>query len=200
MNRDQRIGKIIDTLTNGSADVKRNPSEANYKQWEGKIKRAARRPTNYFWWFFLIIIVVVTTIISYSSGREFKGNHPSYSSNGAISASETNLNMVSTLSISTLKPTAKPKESSCIGAPLQRMSINGRGYICTKVDRVIIRTGAGKSNSEITRKHPGTQFDVVGGPKCANNLSWWKIRTNDGIVGWIAEGGDDLDEYFICPQ
>jgi hypothetical protein len=90
--------------------------------------------------------------------------------------------------------------TSCPGAPKQRLEVGRRGYVCTQYDRVIVRTEPRKRGDEITRLVPGTYFKVTDGPACANNWSWWKIRTDDGIKGWIAEGGDDVDPYFICPQ
>lgn len=89
--------------------------------------------------------------------------------------------------------------SSCPGAPAQRVAVNGKAYVCTQSDRLIVRDKAGKSSSEITRLYPGTEMTIVKGPVCRDGWSWWRIRTVDGIVGWVAEGGDNIDTYFICP-
>lgn len=90
--------------------------------------------------------------------------------------------------------------SSCPGAPPQRVEVGMQAYVCTQSDRVRVREDAGVSGSEITRLEPGTSFTIVKGPKCSDNWSWWRIRTGNGVVGWVAEGGDDIDSYFICPS
>jgi hypothetical protein len=89
--------------------------------------------------------------------------------------------------------------TSCPGAPTQKVEVGGLAYICTDVDRVIVRNGPAKSNSVMMRLEPGTQFKVINGPVCSDNWSWWRIRMQDGTVGWISEGGDNEDTYFICP-
>ena len=41
-NQDPKIKKVIDTLAEGSRSVKNNPSEQNYREWEGKIEQAGK--------------------------------------------------------------------------------------------------------------------------------------------------------------
>jgi hypothetical protein len=96
--------------------------------------------------------------------------------------------------------TPSPTVSSCPGAPPQRVSVGRRAWVCTKRDRLIVRSQPNRNGSEITRIEPGTYFRILNGPACANNWSWWEIKTDTGIKGWVAEGGDDIDPYFICPQ
>jgi hypothetical protein len=88
----------------------------------------------------------------------------------------------------------------CPGAPPQRMQIDKRGYVCTQKDRVALRTEPGRGYDVLKYLDPGTTFLVVNGAVCADNWSWWEVRLDDGFVGWIAEGGDNVDPYFICPQ
>ncbi len=90
--------------------------------------------------------------------------------------------------------------SSCPGAPTQRVVVGDKAYVCTQRDRLIVRKGPGKSEPEITRIVTGTNFVIVKGPICADSWSWWRIRTNDGVVGWVSEGGDSTDTYFFCPR
>lgn len=89
--------------------------------------------------------------------------------------------------------------SSCPGAPPQRMVVDQRGYVCTQNDHVNLRSGPDRSNDLVLRLGPGAPIIVTGGPACANDWSWWKIRTDDGVVGWVSEGGDQVDPFFICP-
>jgi len=96
--------------------------------------------------------------------------------------------------------TVEPKQtSSCPGAPAQRMIVNQRGYVCTQSDSVRLRDAPYRSASTLIQLAKGTQFTVVGGPACADNWSWWQVKTDAGQTGWVSEGGDNVDPYFICP-
>ena len=90
--------------------------------------------------------------------------------------------------------------SSCPGAPSQRVIVGDKAYVCTKSDNLAVRKGPGKSEPKITMIATGTNFVIVKGPICADNWSWWRIRINDGTVGWVSEGGDSIDSYFFCPR
>jgi hypothetical protein len=95
--------------------------------------------------------------------------------------------------------TATPSPS-CPGAPPQRLTVGGRGEVCTRTDNVRLRAEAGRDATVVASLPPGTEFTVLGGPQCAgSNWSWWEIRTDDGLTGWVAEGGDATDRYFLCP-
>ena len=96
--------------------------------------------------------------------------------------------------------TPTTKVSSCPGAPKQRLETNEDAEVCTKKDSVFIRSGPGKSYSTIKKVGPGTVVWVLDGPKCLDNWSWWKVELPDNTVGWMAEGGDNIDSYFLCPN
>jgi uncharacterized protein YgiM (DUF1202 family) len=64
---------------------------------------------------------------------------------------------------------------------------------------LIVRSQPGRSSREVTRLEPGTYVSVIDGPECVGSYSWWRVRTNSGTTGWVAEGGDGIDPYFICP-
>lgn len=103
-----------------------------------------------------------------------------------------------------LTPTKTPSASatpvnSCPNAPSQRVRVGDQVWVCTKYDRLIVRSQPRLSGREITRLEPGTYVEIIDGPICANDFSWWKIRANSGTIGWVSEGGDDVDPYFICP-
>lgn len=90
-------------------------------------------------------------------------------------------------------------DTSCPGAPDQRLVVDQRGTVCTTTDAVILRAGPGQSNPEVIRLGPGVEFTVTDGPACAGTFSWWEVQTADGTTGWAAEGGDETDPYFLCP-
>jgi len=89
--------------------------------------------------------------------------------------------------------------NSCPGAPPQRLTVNYGAYVCTSSGNVILRTGPGKSYPEIISFPPGTNLTVTGGPQCADNWSWWQVTMDSGQAGWMTEGGDNIDPYFLCP-
>jgi uncharacterized protein YgiM (DUF1202 family) len=100
---------------------------------------------------------------------------------------------------STLAP-SEEDTSSCPGAPPQRVRLGDRVQVCTAYDRLVVRNAPDRSSTEVARLDPGTSLTIIDGPSCANNWSWWKIQADSNVAGWVSEGGDDVDPYFICPE
>lgn len=90
-------------------------------------------------------------------------------------------------------------QSSCPGAPTQRIIKGNQGFVCTKNDSVALRQEPRRSADIILRLKQGAKFNVIGGASCSDGWSWWQVETQSGSVGWISEGGDAVDPYFICP-
>ncbi len=88
---------------------------------------------------------------------------------------------------------------ACPGAPPQRMSLGDGGRVCTQSDTVRLRVEPSRSANFERQLAPGSQFTVVDGPACADNWSWWFVTVEDGEWGWVAQGGDEAEPYFICP-
>lgn len=97
-------------------------------------------------------------------------------------------------------PTPSPSGSSCPGASPQRLEVGSNAYVCTISDPVRLREGPGKQYNSIASLEKGSQLYVVDGPRCADNWSWWQVETESGNIGWMAEGGDNIDPYFLCPK
>lgn len=89
--------------------------------------------------------------------------------------------------------------SSCEGAPEQRMIVGKSGSVCTKFDGIYLRKNPSRSGEILLRIETGTRFEVIDGPICSDNWSWWKVRITTGDIGWVSEGGDSIDPYFLCP-
>jgi hypothetical protein len=87
----------------------------------------------------------------------------------------------------------------CPGAAPQRVMIGKQASVCTQSDDLIVRKGPGLDGKVLTGIEPGTNFMITDGPACADNWFWWKVELDSGLEGWVAEGGDDIDPYFICP-
>jgi len=99
----------------------------------------------------------------------------------------------------TLQPAcASPEPFACSGAPESRIHVGESAYVCTRKDRLIVRAKPSSTGGEIMRIETGTGFEVIAGPQCSNSMFWWKIDIN-GTIGWVSEGGDNVDPYFICP-
>lgn len=97
-------------------------------------------------------------------------------------------------------PLIRTPVSSCPGAPFQRLAVGENGKVCTKSDPIRLRKTPGKEGEIIASLKTGTKFEVIDGPQCAgSNWSWWKVKLDSGQVGWVAEGGDAIDPYFLCP-
>lgn len=90
--------------------------------------------------------------------------------------------------------------SSCPGAPVQQLLIEEDAKVCTKNEKVALRSGPSKNDTILVRVKSGTIVWVLDGPACANNWSWWKVKLTDGTSGWMSEGGDSVDSYFLCPN
>jgi hypothetical protein len=97
-------------------------------------------------------------------------------------------------------PPTREGPSSCPYAPRQRVQVADRARVCTGRERLVLHAQPQRRGSEVTRLEPGTLFTVMDGPVCSNGWSWWKIHTDSGTVGWVAEGGTAVDPYFICPE
>ncbi|MBN2385612.1 MAG: protein kinase [Anaerolineales bacterium] len=91
-------------------------------------------------------------------------------------------------------------QTTCPGAPPQRIEVGDHIYVCTQSDTVAMRSGPGRAFAIIHRMQPDAEFEVIGGPECGDDWTWWEVRsTTSGYTGWMAEGGDSVDPYFLCP-
>jgi hypothetical protein len=91
--------------------------------------------------------------------------------------------------------------AGCPGAPPIRLSIGMNAVVCTKSDPVYLRTVPKKSADHTHKLVPGADIQIIGGPVCDERVHWWywEVKTVSGFTGWMAEGGDSRDPYFLCP-
>ena len=132
-------------------------------------------------------VVVVTQIVTQSPALGWSGS--SNSSNLSTSQREAENTTV----------------SSCENSP-KRLRVGEWAEVCTWSSRepVVMREGPGvsyfPSGHELVT---GAKVYVLDGPVCDEDSTWWywKVRTETkGYVGWMAEGGDNKDPYFLCPS
>jgi len=73
--------------------------------------------------------------------------------------------------------------------------------VCTKSDPVKLRSDPKHTSESIDNLPPGFELSVIGGPVCDETVPvwYWQVRTTDGYTGWVSEGGDTVDAYYVCP-
>jgi hypothetical protein len=94
---------------------------------------------------------------------------------------------------------ANGQTTSCANAPQQQVKVGGNAKVCTQKDSVAVRSEPSRLGELVTRLATGSPLEIIGGPGCSDGFSWWQVRMLNGTTGWIAEGGDEKDPYFICP-
>ena len=98
------------------------------------------------------------------------------------------------------RPPPTPRDVRyCRDAPPSPLRVGMRAYVCTQSDSLFVRIRPGRGGQVIRRIPPGTRIEIVDGPECGDGWVWWKVRLTDGTVGWVAEGGDEIDPKFVCP-
>lgn len=137
----------------------------------------------------------------------------------SVSVSQTPGSKPAPVTGSTNPPSSSNGVTYCPGAKPFTVKVGDRGYVCTQYDRLIVRYTASMSGGELLALYPGAEFTIVEGPRCADNFTWWKIsiptgtkyscstcaRENYGYTsevktGWVREGWDAKDTYFICKR
>jgi len=48
-----------------------------------------------------------------------------------------------------------------------------------------MRSGAGTANARVKTLPDGSVVEVIGGPKEANGYTWWQVRDQAGVTGWV---------------
>ncbi len=83
---------------------------------------------------------------------------------------------------------------ACPGAPATRAKVGDVAVVSTAPNP--LRARAVPVDGEIVELlYKGYQFEIVGGPQCANDLYWWEVRLREGKTAWVAEGIEG--EYFF---
>lgn len=85
----------------------------------------------------------------------------------------------------------------CPPAPPSQVTAGMRARV-TYTDGTPLRLRESPTGAVIRNIAEGVAFDIIGGPTCASGYTWWQIRQDDGITGWVAEG--DLENYYIEPM
>ncbi len=91
---------------------------------------------------------------------------------------------------SVLGPTVAPVNPGTLAVGRQAV-IN-----TTQGDKLRLRSGPGTSFAIITMLDKGTLVTLLEGPRSADGLTWWRVRTPGGVEGWVIEGINDSGTYI----
>lgn len=89
------------------------------------------------------------------------------------------------------------KQQTCNGLQ-SRLSLGERVRVAfTDGTEIRIRTKAGFTQKVNDTAPEGTLITLINGPKCADDSTWWKVRTDNNQIGWMAE--DQKGVYLLEP-
>ena len=93
--------------------------------------------------------------------------------------------------------TTQLRTYGCPGAPDTRLIINDIARASVNPPLPLhLHSTPGISGEEIGQVEPGGNVKVLDGPKCADNYTWFLVRSLDGQEGWAAEG--DQTTYWLA--
>jgi hypothetical protein len=88
--------------------------------------------------------------------------------------------------------------ASCPGAPPIRLAVGKTARV--SLDPPLpsrVRELPGLTAKVVGMIDPGVTVTLLEGPRCLDNLTWWKVQSAKGLVGWTAEG--DSSAYWLVP-
>jgi len=97
-------------------------------------------------------------------------------------------------------PTITPTEFKCPGMPVSRVKVGDKVTVCS-LERLIMRKDHAMDGDIIRYFEPGTKGQIIGGPECEDQSTWWEVRikyNNNTYEGWMREGTDPKVKYFLC--
>jgi len=82
-----------------------------------------------------------------------------------------------------------------------KLYINATAYSANKLETSLnIRNAPGLKALKVNSVKNGTEFLIIGGPVCVDNIMWWEATTSNGnIKGWIAEASSN-GTYYLLPK
>src|SRR5579859_1879120 len=97
-----------------------------------------------------------------------------------------------------LQPSATV-QTTCHDGSTPVLTAGKHAYVLPKPATALpVRTVASLSGRIFATLAPGTQFNVLDGPTCADNVWWWHIQNRQyQVTGWIPEG--DKENRFVEP-
>lgn len=84
----------------------------------------------------------------------------------------------------------------CTGAPPSRLQIGMRARVAF-TDGTQLRLRRDPGGEQLGSLNGGEEFNITAGPVCLGESAWWRLRMDDGRIGWVAEG--DNEAYYVEP-
>ncbi|MCA9881460.1 MAG: SH3 domain-containing protein [Anaerolineae bacterium] len=94
-----------------------------------------------------------------------------------------------------LPPTATELAGQCPGTQASRLAVGGQGHVIDTVANNV-RDTASTTGAVVGVLVPGTTFNVLEGPVCADGYVWFRVQNAD-VSGWTVEG--DATGYWLAP-
>jgi uncharacterized protein YfaS (alpha-2-macroglobulin family) len=86
----------------------------------------------------------------------------------------------------------------CLGAPDPQVKVGDVVKVTREDPRPLnIRQEPNLDARAIAQVLPEETMQIIGGPFCEGGYLWWKVRLDNGITGWAAEG--DQSHYYYEP-
>ncbi len=88
----------------------------------------------------------------------------------------------------TVSVTVAPAPTSVAPATGGKFTINQVVIVTgTGKDKLSFRAGPGKNYARLSVIGDGTELTIIGGPEQGDGLTWWRLKTKKGLVGWAVE-------------
>ena len=78
------------------------------------------------------------------------------------------------------------QSTDCGSGVPQRLEVGGQGQVIPGQERNRLRSAP--FGDPVGFVETGVAFDVIDGPECSGDITWWQVTTSDGLTGWTAEG------------
>jgi len=147
----------------------------------------------------LIIILVFGLLIGgannnfWNIGEKQENNESSFTETSAIKS----LVGTTSTSVKIQKIASTPTKVICPHAPDTRVKEGDQIIVARLMDNLRIRSEPTINSEKIGSLTTGAKLIILGGPSCADNYLWWLIKTENGLIGWVAEGS--RENYYLEP-
>ena len=95
------------------------------------------------------------------------------------------------LPLQTFTPTpgtvATPGSPSEVEAASDELAIGDTAVVTNAAGGLNMRAGAGTGHARTKTLPEGSVLEVIGGPREANGYTWWQVRDEAGVSGWVAD-------------
>lgn len=85
----------------------------------------------------------------------------------------------------------------CPNAPASRLNAEQTAVIAPGIGPLNLRALPAVDTGIEQRLYEGARLFILSGPSCNGTRQWWRVETEGGQRGWVAEG--DWEAYFIVP-